>query len=459
MKGFDARQTGQVVASSNDISLVIDPEGEIIDIAFGDNQAVIEPAADWMGQQWIETVTIESRPKIRDLLAVKAEQAPSAWRQVNHPSLSGNDIPVLYRVLTRDMDGHLIVVGRDLRPMSEIQQQLMDLQHSMEQDFALLRQAEKRYRVLFTLAAEGILIIDADSRRVMEANPAAGEMLDRAAGKMVGRTFPRGFTDTSEDAIDTLLNQVRVAGSADDIVVRTLTSDKSFNFGATLLKREEGTFFLARISPTQTGDTPPASRALLDVVKRSPDAFVVTDPNGLILTANDAFLELCQVGSEQQVQQQPLERWIGRIGVDVEMLRKNLMQRSQVRQFATTLKPEFEEPIDIEMSGVAALDADVPCLGFVIRHNIKRTTPTAPNPDEPFSRSLQEMTELIGRVPMKDLVRETSDIIERLCIEAALRATNDNRASAAELLGLSRQSLYVKLRRYGLEDFSVDKKD
>ncbi|MEL7302573.1 MAG: helix-turn-helix domain-containing protein, partial [Pseudomonadota bacterium] len=29
--------------------------------------------------------------------------------------------------------------------------------------------------------------------------------------------------------------------------------------------------------------------------------------------------------------------------------------------------------------------------------------------------------------------------------------TNDNRASASELLGLSRQSLYVKLRRYDLD--------
>jgi DNA-binding protein Fis len=28
--------------------------------------------------------------------------------------------------------------------------------------------------------------------------------------------------------------------------------------------------------------------------------------------------------------------------------------------------------------------------------------------------------------------------------------TNDNRASAAQLLGLSRQSLYVKLRRFGM---------
>ena len=34
----------------------------------------------------------------------------------------------------------------------------------------------------------------------------------------------------------------------------------------------------------------------------------------------------------------------------------------------------------------------------------------------------------------------------------ALKLTGNNRASAAEMLGLSRQSLYVKLRRYSLED-------
>jgi DNA-binding NtrC family response regulator len=55
-------------------------------------------------------------------------------------------------------------------------------------------------------------------------------------------------------------------------------------------------------------------------------------------------------------------------------------------------------------------------------------------------------------VPLRDLVRESTDMIEKLCIEAALELTNDNRASAAELLGLSRQSLYAKLHRYDLLD-------
>ena len=43
----------------------------------------------------------------------------------------------------------------------------------------------------------------------------------------------------------------------------------------------------------------------------------------------------------------------------------------------------------------------------------------------------------------------------RLCIEAALRITRDNRASAAEMLGLSRQGLYAKLRRYGIGDLDA----
>jgi DNA-binding NtrC family response regulator len=62
-------------------------------------------------------------------------------------------------------------------------------------------------------------------------------------------------------------------------------------------------------------------------------------------------------------------------------------------------------------------------------------------------------------VPLKEIVRDTTDLIEQLCIEAALQLTNDNRASAAEMLGLSRQSLYVKMRRYELGDLTSDSEE
>jgi len=41
-------------------------------------------------------------------------------------------------------------------------------------------------------------------------------------------------------------------------------------------------------------------------------------------------------------------------------------------------------------------------------------------------------------------------MIEKLCIEAALEITGDNPRLGRDILGLSRQSLYAKLRRYGL---------
>ena len=154
---------------------------------------------------------------------------------------------------------------------------------------------------------------------------------------------------------------------------------------------------------------------------------------------------------------QPIDRWLGRPGVDANLLLRNLKNRPEVRHFATTLHPEYGEPIDVELSAVSALDSDDPCLGFVIRRRMSAPR-SKPVESGKLPRSLEEMTELVGRVPLKDLVRETTDIIERMCIEAALKMTDDSRASAAEMLGLSRQSLYVKLHRYGIGDLEEDDK-
>ena len=62
----------------------------------------------------------------------------------------------------------------------------------------------------------------------------------------------------------------------------------------------------------------------------------------------------------------------------------------------------------------------------------------------------QNIMALVGSAPLREIVAETNDMIEKICIETALRLTGNNRVAAAEMLGLSRQSLYVKLRKFKL---------
>jgi transcriptional regulator PpsR len=250
---------------------------------------------------------------------------------------------------------------------------------------------------------------------------------------------------------------VRAAGRADDVEARLIEGKVDVRVSASLFRQEAATFFLVRLFRARVeavrGEDVKIQSKLLKLVESGPDGFVVTEPNGDIIVANAAFLEMAQLSSEEQARGESLERWLGRPGVDMNVLIANLRQRGSVRLFATTLRGDFGATAEVEISAVSANNGGEMSYGFAIRNVGLRLTAGA-RPTRELPRSIEQLTELIGRVSLKELVRESTDVIERLCIEAALEITGDNRASAAEMLGLSRQSLYVKLRRYGLGDLS-----
>jgi transcriptional regulator PpsR len=201
-------------------------------------------------------------------------------------------------------------------------------------------------------------------------------------------------------------------------------------------------------------DVPDVKRKLLKLVESAPDGFVVTDNAGNILTANAAFLDMAGMVDEDVARGESLDRWVGQSGVELDVLITNLRQRGSVRFFTTQVRGEDGRVAQVEISAVSIGNGGAPSFGFAIR-NIGPRMQVEPKAAAALPRSIEQLTELIGRVSLKDLVRESTDVIEKLCIEAALELTGDNRASAAEMLGLSRQSLYVKLRRYGLGDLTT----
>lgn len=448
---LDADAAMKLAMVAGDVTLVLDDTGTILDAAFDPREF---PAfADWVGTNWIETVTDESRPKIMEMLAAARRGEVQHWRQVNHPSREG-DVPIRYAVLSVNGGEHRIAFGRDLRDAGKLQQRLLQVQQSLERDYLRMRQLEARYRMLFERSSEPVLIIEAGTLRIREANPAAHTLLGARAASLPGKKLLTFIDKTAHEAITSLVGAAQVSDTVSPARIRIAKGAREVLAGVTGFTQDRGQFLLVRMIPAT--DRPAAEFSpVLDLVDQMPDAFVVADANLEIITANAAFVELLQAASVDQLRGRHLSESIGRPGIDLDLIEGQIDQHGAARNVATVLRVGHDvdgEPV--ELSAVRTTGEEA-YYGFVIRPIGRRLRDLPPGTQD-MPRSVEQLTELVGRMSLKDIVRESTDLIERLCIEAALSYTADNRASAAEILGLSRQSLYSKLHRYGLGNLAGD---
>ena len=454
LTGLDAETVAGLVVASTDIALIVDRRGVIRDIAIPNPELLDELDAGWIGKSLIDTVTEDSRPKVELLFSDRAAGEVRA-RQVNHPLRDGRTVPIVYALSPLDEEGRCLAQGRDLRAVAALQQRLIEAEQALDRDYTKLRLAETRYRLLLQSIGDAVLTVDTGSQKVVEINPAAARLFGEDGKRLTGRTFDEFFSAQTGRLVGEWLSGLRTSGRAEPLRVRPPNAKRDYRLNGVLFRHDNASHALLRLEPLgempALGSVPLGPGTLAEVALQLPDAIVVTTPDGRIVTNNRAFLDLAQLATDEQARNETLEKWLGRPGVDLGVLVANLKQHGSVRLFATTMRGEHGAVTDVEISAVAINEGAQACLGFSIR-NVDRRRPSEIRPGRELPRSVEQLTELVGRVSLKELVRETTDVIERLCIEAALELTRDNRASAAEMLGLSRQSLYVKLRRYGLGD-------
>lgn len=449
---IDAGVAAQIVSAASDIALILDRDGIVRDRSVSSSDLASNGIGDWLDRPWIETVTGESRHKISEMLADALAGKPSRWREVNHIADDG-EVPIRYFALSAGDDGRVIVLGRDLQASAVLQQRLLQVQQSVERDYLRLRQAEQRYRLLFQTSSEAVLILDEQTRRIREANPAVTRITGREEGQLLGQPFASLLDPASQAAAVELLTSATSTSIPVTLPV-VLTDGGDVTLSASVYRHDRTASLLVRLTPPHLVTAEDPNAALNAVLSRISDAFVVTDTDMRILTANPAFLELTHLASREEATNQPLERFLGRPQIDLKIMLAQLKDHGALRNFATVVRDRFGAQEDVEVTAVVVPDDARPTYGFSIRNVARRMALPSPAPmlGGAVSQSVEQLTHLIGRVPMKDIVRESTDLIERLCIEAALTLTSDNRASAADVLGLSRQSLYSKLRRYGLGD-------
>jgi transcriptional regulator PpsR len=143
-----------------------------------------------------------------------------------------------------------------------------------------------------------------------------------------------------------------------------------------------------------------------------------------------------------------LGRWLSQPGADLPVLQANLNRHGVVRLFATRIHGELGSETDVEISAARNDDSKASTIVLLLR-DVGRRLPE-PNEGRSLRTALSSLIGQSGKTTLPKLVDEAVETVERHYIEAALDMVDGNRTAAAELLGLSRQSLYKKLTRYEL---------
>jgi transcriptional regulator PpsR len=334
-----------------------------------------------------------------------------------------------------------------------MQSKVIEAQQAREQDAWKLRAVETRFRMLLDSSEDPVILLRMEDLGILDANPAA----IHAGAFDSGRDFPAAIALNDRDTFVAMMVRVKEQGRAPGMLVHVGEYATPWVVRATVKTVEPQNVFLVQLTPVAPAQmTRRDSSDLNTLIERLPDGFVLIDGGGIVRQANRAFLDLVQVAVHGAVIGQPIGRWLSRPGADAAVLIANVRRYDLVRSFATVIQGELGIEATVEISAAGNEDGS-PQIILVLLRNVSRRLAEVTDirdqnsgSDDRLLASLVKLTEQIGKMPLLDLVRDTGGVIERHCIEGALEQVGGNRTAAAELLGMSRQSLYAKLARYSM---------
>jgi transcriptional regulator PpsR len=208
---------------------------------------------------------------------------------------------------------------------------------------------------------------------------------------------------------------------------------------------------LCRLVPSDetTARIDDLGRNMLGLYNDGPEAIAFVSSGADILSANDAFLDMIDVAHDINLRGRSFADYLQRGSVDFKVMVENASRAGRMRNYATKLAGEYGSPRPVDISVTRLMAGKKEIFAFIVRDSSRaEVSQSRANPTS--DESMRSVVELVGSAALKDIVAETTNVVEKMCIETAVELTMNNRVAAAEMLGLSRQSLYVKLRKFDL---------
>jgi len=454
---IDDPLTSNVLTSMADICMILSPEGRIKAVSARAGSTLTGALSGWKDKALSDLVDDMSTEKLRKRITqiTKGDAAgpssPPRWVELQHVLGHGDTLPVRYALHLMHDKRHVLMLGQDQRPTIEMQQMLLNAQIALERDHEAQREIDTRYRLLMDFTNDSIALISVGSGLIVDINQSAALVLGRARSDLLGKSLADFFVGHSRDSLVSALEKPQQAGAPANFEVEVKSSQRKLQLAGKMFRASGEQLAIIRLAEPGAGVVADErlSSNLRQLFNHGSDAIVFADREGSILAASETFLNLTDVSSAAAVRGRSLAEFLARGAVDLRVLLENARRAGQLRMYATKLNTDYGAQVGVEISATWLDDQFDPVIALVVR-NSSSSGAVRPDAGGGQDQNMQGVIELVGSSTLKDIVSETTDVIERICIETALELTRNNRVAAAEMLGLSRQSLYVKLRKYDL---------
>ncbi|MDH5338807.1 MAG: transcriptional regulator PpsR [Rubrivivax sp.] len=443
LSGCAAELAEAFVSLASDIAMVIDEDGVIRSIAQSSGAPIATHAEAWLGRAWIDTVTSDTRRKVESMLTDLRSTGVARRREVNVPGEKDGDVPVAFSALRLGAFGPMLAVGRDLRAVSAIQQRFLDAQQELERGYWRARQGESRYRLLFQVATDAVLTVDARSLRVIEANHASAHLLG-AGSALAGRPVPELFDHSSRGALRELLLNAGGSGRAAEIHARLPRTQALAAVSATPFRAGDGLRLLLRVRSAAGPGAGAAdiNKTLALLVDSTRDGIVVTDSSGRIVVANPAFLALVGETSEDMVRGRPIGDWVGRIDADVSALLAGAHAHGIAHLVRSSVRRRDAAQVDVDITGALLAEGEQECFGITLQIREPKT-----DAGSALTHELDVLDDCVGQLPLSELTARATRLFEQRFMMAAMARTHGDADAAAGLLGIAVEQLLQGLQQ------------
>ncbi|WP_375459440.1 transcriptional regulator PpsR [uncultured Enterovirga sp.] len=438
-------------ATRPDVTLVLDREGLVQQTSVTDTLS--EPdVSEWLGRPWQDTVADGAIEVAKAMIKDAETEGVSGFQSILQRFPSGRELPIEYTMVRFGGNAGYIAVGKRRHAVAELEFRLNATQRAMERDYWKLRQLESRYRHLFNTSNDAVLLVAADETlSILEANPQAIRALAPALHDVVDRDLLSFLVPRQQNALRDMLGRVREEGKVPGVLIHLGAERRAWIVRATPAASEGGSVFLLQLSaldPVHFQRGSGMVAPLPALIDRLPHGFVAIDRDGVIRHTNRAFRDLAQVSADESLAGQHLGHWLREPGAGVDDLLAALSRDGVVEEFATMIHGDLGSRAEIGVAAARDTETEFRFVALSIRH----LRPLGRRSDQATSllSALGDISAQLGKEPLRAVVDRAVGLIERHCIENALELTAGNRSAAADILGLSRQSLYAKLDRYQL---------